>query len=379
VITGNIGKPGSNNVCSSRGEMSQNTLSFVLDEKIPLSMKEKRAGYFEFPLLTQEHSCLPTAHMPSLWRQIITGKPYPIRMATIFGSNAAVSYTNSSEVEEALSKLDFLAVCDIFMTPTAKYADIVLPASSWLERKNVISSYQTSNTFTIFQQPVCDTPDESKNDVDIVIALAERLGLKEYFWKDSEAFYDYLLEGAGVTYKEGVAKRRLYKPMEYGLYKNRPFKTPSGKIELYSQFAKEKGCDPIPKYTEPFDHKTNEFPILMTTGRHENAFRISENRINPYLLELSPKAWIDINPETAKSLGIEDGSKVLVTGKGGQAYAWARYTIGLHPEVVQSISGFWGEQNINRTIKWDKYAAGIGSVVARGYWVRVERAPEELK
>jgi anaerobic selenocysteine-containing dehydrogenase len=379
IITGNIGKPGSNNVCSSRGETSQNTLDFIKASMLPKEIEELRPGYREFPLLTQEQSAVPTSHMPSLWRQVISKKPYPIRCATIFGSNAVVSYTNSTEVEQALKSLEFLAVCDIFMTPTAKYADIVLPASTWLERKNMISSYQTSNTYTIFQQPAVKVDDEARSDVDIVIDLAKRLGLGEYFWEDSEDLYDHLLSPAGLSYKQGLEKRRLYAPMKYGVYKNRPFKTPSGKIEIYSILAEEKGCDPLPSFTEPFSEQSDQYPLLMTTGRHENAFRISENRQNPYLLELSPKAWLDINPSTAKSLGIQEGDRILVTGPGGQAYAYARFSLGLHPQVVQAISGWWGQYNINRTIGWDKYAPGVGSVVARGYWCRVEKAQEEMK
>lgn len=375
-ITGNIGKPGSNNVCSSRGEISQNTLEFIKADAVPKQVQEKRCGYHEFPLLTQELSPVPTAHMPTLWRQIVSGKPYPIRCAMIFGSNAAVSYTNSSEVEAALKSLDFLAVCDIFMTPTAKYADIVFPASSWLERKNMISSYQTSNTCTIFQQPVVENIDESRNDVDIVIALAKRLGLEKDFWKDAEDLYDDLLKPAGVTWREGVARRRLTAPMQYGVYKTRKFKTPSGRIELYSQLAEEKGCDPMPTYTPAFPKPEGDFPLLMTTGRHENAFRISENRINPMLLELSPKAWIDIHPETAARFGIRDGQKVCVETPAGKAWAYARFTVGLRQDVVQTISGWWGEYNINRTVPWDNYAAGVGSVCARGYWCRVSPAEE---
>lgn len=376
TITGNIGKKGSNNLCSSRGEISQNTLDFILASNVPEEVQKKRCGYDEFPLLTQELSPVPTAHMPTLWRQVVSGEPYKIRCGLIFGSNAAVSYTNSDEVVKGLESFEFLCVSDIFMTPTAKYADIVLPASSWLERQNVISSYQTSNTFTVFQQPVTETPDESISDIDIVIALANRLGLEKYFWKDSAEFYDYLLSPTGLTFKECIPKRRLYAPMKYGVYKTRPFKTPSGKIEIYSQLALSKGCDPLPTYTESFTKKSEEFPVLMTTGRHENAFRISENRQNPYLKELSPKAWIDINPKTAERYGIKDGGKVLVRTNAGTAYAYARFTLGMKDGVVQTISGWWDEYNINKTVEWNKYAAGVGSVVARGYWCSISSAED---
>ncbi|NLX63872.1 MAG: molybdopterin-dependent oxidoreductase [Clostridiaceae bacterium] len=378
-ITGNIGKKGGNVVVSSRGDISQNTHEFIKADFIPEEIRKLRIGYNEFPLLTQELSPVPVAHMPSLWETIISGKPYPIKCATIFGSNAIVSYTNSNKVIEALSRLEFIAVCDIFMTPTAEMADIVLPASTWLERNNVISSFQSSNTYTLIQQKAV-TIDEAKNDVDIIIELAKRLGLEEHFWENSEKFYDYLLSPTGYTFKEAAAKRRLYKPLTYESYKEKGFKTPTGKIELYSNLAKAKGCDPLPRYTPSFQsfdstpELAEEYPLIITTGRHESAFRISENRLQPYLLELVPKPYLYINPKTARRLGIENGRKVKVESTAGYAYAYAYYTEGLREDVVQATSGWWGEYNINKTVPWGKYAEGIGTVCARGYLCRVTPA-----
>ncbi len=382
AITGNIGKPGSNNVVSLRGERSQNTHDFILADLVPPEVQRLRCGYHDFPLLTQEHAPVPTAHMPTLWEQIITGDPYPIPCAMIFGSNAMVSYTNAGRVKEALAGLEFLAVCDLFMTPTARMADIVLPASSWLERCNVISSFQTDNTHTLFQQPAVPPVGQSRNDVDIIIGLAKRLGLEQYFWKDAEGLYDYLLEPAGLTYREGAARRRLHAPMVYGAYREKGFATPTGRIELFSCLAREKGCDPLPRYTPSFQslgdtpELAREYPLLMTTGRHESAYRISENRENPHLRELVPRAFLDIHPDTAAGLGIREGQRVMVESTAGRAYAYARFTAGLRRDVVQGISGWWGQYNINRTVPWGRYARGVGTVCARGYLCRVTPAEE---
>ena len=325
---------------------------------------------------------MPTAHMPTLWQQVLSSDPYPIRCALIFGSNALVSYTNSDLVEKAIRSLDFLAVCDIFMTPTAKMADIVLPASSWLERNNVISSFQTDNRHTLIQQKITEIA-EARNDVDIICDLARRMGLEKEFWKDHLELYDHMLAPAGETFESAKEKRRLYAPLQYELYKKKGFKTPSGKIELYSQRAEQKGCMPLPVYTPSFEGAdvTSElfqkYPLLMTTGRHESAYRISENRTNPYLLELAPHAFLDIHPKTAETLGIHDGQKVLVETRAGKAYAYARFTMGLREDVVQGISGWWEEYNINKTVSWGQYAAGVGTVCDRGYLCRVRPVKEE--
>ncbi len=375
-ITGNIGKPGSNNLTPSTGVISQNTHDFVMANALPKEMEKLRSGYDEFPLLTQKFSPVPTGHMPTMWEQIISKDPYPISAAMIFGSNAVVSYTNSDKVEEAIKSLDFLAVADMYMTPTAELADIIFPVSTWLERTNIISSFQTDNCNTLIEQPVTQIGD-TKNDVDIIIELANRLGLSEYFWENSKAMYDYLLSPLGIDFDEAVKRRRLYAPMKYYRYKDTQFKTPSGKIELYSTYAKEMGSDPLPRYTPSFQSKEStpelykEYPITMTTGRHETAFRISENRLNPHLLELSHKPWIEIHPDTAKEYGIPEGGRVKIETKAGTAYAYARYTLGIEKDVVQTISGWWGEYNINKTVPWGEYSQGVGSVCARGYLCKI--------
>lgn len=380
-ITGHVGKPGCNVVGSSRGEISQNSFDFIRDDQIPEEIQKLRCGYEAFPFLTQRPCTIPSAHMPTFWQQVVSGKPYKIPCAMIFGSNAIVSYTNSNVIEEALGKLEFLAVADMYITPTAKYADIIFPVSTWLERENILSNFQTDNTHTFFQQPVTNTPN-TKNDIEIVYELAKRLGFEEKFWKTPEELYDYLLSTTGLTYRECLKKRRLYAPLQYEEYKNKGFKTPSGKIEIYSSVLEEKGCDPIPQYTPPFQsiqdtpEIAEKYPLIMTTGRHENAYRISENRQNPYLRELAPKPWLEINAFTAKSLSILDGQKVLIESETGSAYAYARYTEGIREDVVMSISGWWDEYNVNKTVPWCGYSQGIGSVACRGYLCRVSPVNE---
>ena len=107
------------------------------------------------------------------------------------------------------------------------------------------------------------------------------------------------------------------------------------------------------------DRPSEQYPLLMSTGRHESAFRISENRQNPYLLELAPRAYLYINPATAEQLGISDGMRVRVQSSAGSAFAYARFTFGMAQGVVQGVSGWWGEYNINKTVPWDGFAQGM--------------------
>lgn len=379
AITGNIGVPGGNILVSNRGEISQNNHEFIghawlAPEKVPL-----RRGYDKFPLLCGMLSSVPTAHMPTLWETIATGEPYPVKAALIFGSNAVISYSNAKRVEEAIRQLDFLVVCDLFMTPTAELADIVLPASSWLERDNVISSFQTSYTYTIVQQKAI-TRHEARSDVDICIGLANRLGVGDRFWRDSEAFYDYMLAPTGNTLAQLKEKKRLFAPLTFRQYEKGGFKTPSGKVELYSSLMEQSGCAPIPRYAEPFESPLStpalaaEYPLILTTGGHVQQFRHTENRENPLLLEACPRPPLYIHPETAARHGIAAGDRVIVETRTGSAVGYAVPTLGLQPDVIQASPGWRGEENINAVIGWDQFAEGIGTVCMRGLLCRIRKA-----
>ena len=250
AVTGNIGIPGGNVTVSQRGETSQNSHAFIGYDLLPADKIPLRRGFAEFPLLCDKLSPVPTAHMPTLWETIATDKPYPVKAALIFGSNVLISYSNTPRVEEAMARLEFIAVCDLFMTPTAQMADIVLPASSWLERDNLISSFQVCPTYTIAQQKAVEVA-EARSDVDIVCALARKLGLGEHFWSDAGELYDSLIKPTGLTFEEFKAKKRIFAPFVYRQYEKNGFNTPSGKVELYSSLLEKNRCAPLPAYTEP--------------------------------------------------------------------------------------------------------------------------------
>ena len=99
AVTGNIGVPGGNVTVSQRGETSQNSHTFIGYDLLPADKIPLRRGFDEFPLLCDKLSPVPTAHMPTLWETIATGKPYPVKAALIFGSNALISYSNTPRVE----------------------------------------------------------------------------------------------------------------------------------------------------------------------------------------------------------------------------------------------------------------------------------------
>ena len=379
AVTGNIGVPGGNVTVSQRGETSQNSHTFIGDDLLPTDKIPLRRGFDEFPLLCDKLSPVPTAHMPTLWETIATDKPYPVKAALIFGSNALISYSNTPGVEEAMEKLEFIAVCDLFMTPTAAMADIVLPASSWLERDNLISSFQVCPTYTIAQQKAVEVA-EARSDVDIVCDLARKLGLATHFWNDAGELYDLLIKPTGLTFEEFKRKKRIFSPFVYRQYEKKGFNTPSGKVELYSSLLQKNHCAPLPAYTATFESlsdntpgQATECPYILTTGWRQPVYRHTENRENPLLREIAPRPGILIHPDTAAKLDISEGDPVTVETQTGSATLFAVLTLGIHPDVVQATPGWRGKANINRVIPWNRFAEGIGSVPMRGVLCRLKK------
>lgn len=381
AVTGNIGTPGGNVTVSKRGETSQNSHTFIGYDLLPPDKIPLRRGFDEFPLLCDTLSPVPTAHMPTLWETIATDNPYPVKAALIFGSNALISYSNTPRVEEAMQKLEFIAVCDLFMTPTAQMADIVLPASSWLERDNLISSFQVCPTYTIAQQKAVEVA-EARSDVDIVCDLARKLGLSNHFWNDAGELYDFLIRPTGLTFREFKEQKRIFAPLVYRQFEKNGFNTPSGKVELYSSLLEKNHCAPLPTYTEPFESpaapdRAKECPYILTTGWRLPVYRHTENRENPLLREIHPRPGILIHPETAARLKISEGDPVIIETGTGSATLFAVITLGIHPDVVQATPGWRGKANINRVIPWNRFAEGIGSVPMRGIPCRLKKGPAD--
>ncbi len=164
---------------------------------------EGRRGFPRTDLLSEEQAAKRiggTAHKVlsmsgwvapgDLQEAILRDSPYRISSMVVFGSNPLVSHENATATEAALTKLDFLAVADMFMTPTARLADIVLPASSWLERDQIVEF----NSYIAARQRVV-TVEGARSDEEMILDLARRLGLGHHFYPSLEDALDAKLSG----------------------------------------------------------------------------------------------------------------------------------------------------------------------------------------
>ena len=217
--------------------------AFTLPEKISPEIRERR--------ITTTEKLLPTAFY-ALPQRIINainhGEPYPIRVAFVQGCNPLLAWSNPQEVYQALLKLDFIAVADMFMSPTATLADIVLPIAITLEYDSImVPPYSLS--VALVQQQVTRLG-ECHSDYEILRDLARKLEFGEHFWDTEEQCLDSILEPAGISFNEFRKIGVLVGTKQYRSYQSQGFSTPSGKVELYSNQLKEWGFDPLPTYYE---------------------------------------------------------------------------------------------------------------------------------
>jgi anaerobic selenocysteine-containing dehydrogenase len=381
AITGNIDVPGGNILPMTRPVMPNISLKHLLTNED----HEKRLGSKEFPLLASADSWSPNAHAPTVWKAILTGKPYPIKALYCQGSNPALSYSNSKKVMKALRSLEFIAVADLFMTPTAEIADIVLPVATWMERSSVQTFFQVTYDDIHLQQKAVEVA-ECRSDYWIINELAQRLGFGDLMFKDEAALSDVVLEPSGMTFEEFRKMGRYTVPYAYRKYEKTGFTNPiapnlhsSDKVELYSKKLEILGFDPLPEHREPTESPfstpdvAKEYPLILTTGRKEAIYRHTELRNIPILREIIPDLLVFINPKTAGKLGIEQGDPVIVESLRGSINAKAYLTEGIDPRVLLAPCQWPGKNNSNILAHDDDPAPAIGSAQLRCQLCKVRK------
>lgn len=337
AITGNLDEPGGN--VRREGPPIMKTGALVLSNRFP-DKKEKILSA-QFPLAAM------MGFVPSqkVTKAILTGKPYPIRMMFIQGGNPLLSYANSRETHEALRKLDFLAVSEIFLTPTAQLADLVLPAATNFEFDD-IGHLGLPHGFILARPKIVDPPEACWSDSKIINELSKRLGFSEFFWPDMGQCLDEILRPAGLTFEDFKEMGILRGSWEYRSYEKNGFKTPSGKVEIYSQRLKDWGFDPLPSYRDvqdPLESKTDsseKYPFILTSAKDAFSFHSAYRNIAS-LRRLSQDPIVLLHPDAASQRGIREGDWVAIHTKQGSIQQKAALSPDLDPRVLIGSIGWW--------------------------------------
>lgn len=301
----------------------------------------KKAGY-RAPIPSYS---LVSAHAPTVWRAALTGEPYPIKAVICQASNPLVTCANTRLVYDAIKRLELFVVHDIFITPTAMLADYILPAVTWLERP-CLDTYIAAN-FIKAGDRALEPLGECKTDFDFIRELGLAMG-QEWPWKSLEELYEYRLRPAGYTW-DSFVKGVNYDtpPYKYKKYEERGFATPTGKVEIYSTILEKLGFDPLPDYEEPAESPirtpeiAKDYPLILITGRRFRPMFHSMYRNVEVFRRKHPDPLVEINPETAIKLGINDGDWIFIETPLGKIKQKAKINSAIPPGVVCAEHGWW--------------------------------------
>jgi anaerobic selenocysteine-containing dehydrogenase len=396
AITGNLDVPGG--VIEAQGVINEmGGPEVTLWDKLPSEQRGKRIGA-DAGLLPSHPLWHLVATMPMqvphqfFVKAILEETPYLIKALCIFGSNPLLTWSNAKEVYRALRKLDFLVVADFVMTPTAALADIVLPVASYLEEDAAIVP-PVRTPVVQARQKVAQVGD-CWPDMKILIELAKKLGLGDYFWNDIYNFLDARLEPVGMTFEEFRRRGIIPAITRYRKYEKRGFNTPSQKVEIYSSLLEQWGYNPLPVYHEPPEtpysapELAKEYPLILTTS-HEDYFVHSQDRHLETLRKVKSEPTTIIHPETAAKLGIQDGDPVYIETKRGRIKQTAALSAGIDPRVVSVSYAWWfPETGVEQLYDWEESNINIltddkpphnremGSTNLRGFLCRVYKTKE---
>jgi anaerobic selenocysteine-containing dehydrogenase len=315
-------------------------------------------------------------------KAILEEKPYLPRAMFSMLTNPMTSFINSKETREALMKIEFSVVLDIFMTPTAALADIVLPVAFGMEHDEV--GYWPGWYNEVRAHPkVVDPPGECWPDTKVINELAKRLGLED-FWEDDHEALDAWLAPSGLSF-EDLKHHRTLLPKK--AYSNANLRTPSGKVEIVAQSLADIGLSVLPTWRElsAIPEIPDEYPLLFTNSKSEIFVGTSYKSV-PALRAMRPEPMVQMNPATARDLGLIDGDEVYIETKIGRAKQRLVFDPDIDPRVVFVDFGWWFPEDPSGALGWDTaninmlttdtepIDPAVGVMVLRGVPCRVYRA-----
>ena len=266
-----------------------------------------------------------------------------VRALLLLGTDMLSSFADAGRVAEGLALTDLVVSYDLFLNDTARQcADVVLPATSWLEE----TGCKSTNTHLYLMPQVLEPPGETRSVTWILRELARRLGLAEFFpWQSDEGPIDAILDHpstghatvAALRAEGGIRALRI----SHVAHPDLKFPTPSGKIEFYSERAQSLQLPPLPVYEAL---PASPYPLAFRQGRTLTAFHgfYDHGRALPTLAEADPEPSLWISPEDAAQRGIEDGAAIRLYNERGEFRARARVTRKIPPGAVWMRDGWEG-------------------------------------
>jgi anaerobic selenocysteine-containing dehydrogenase len=290
-----------------------------------------------------------------------------VRAIYVYNSNPAAVAPDQSKVIKGFLREDlFTVVHEHFQTDTADYADILLPATTQLEHRDIVRPY--GHYYLMYNEPAIAPLGESKANWEVFKLLAERMGFTDECFNDSDE--DIIRQAISTTDYAPLADitlerlkadgwARLNIPEDFAPYAEGGYRTPSGKCEFYSQTLAEMGQDPLPQYIPPRESKevapelAARFPIQLLTPPARTFLNSSFANL-PSFLRGEKQPFMDLNQTDAEARGIEDGELVRVFNDRGEFQITVRISDRVKAGVAVALSIWWnklspGGRNVNQT------------------------------
>jgi anaerobic selenocysteine-containing dehydrogenase len=281
------------------------------------------------------------SQMPLVTEAMLDGR---LRVMLLLGTNMLSSYADAGRVAEALGRMDLVVAYDLFLSDTARrVADVVLPATAWLEELGC----KSTNTHLYLMPKVLPAPGEARPVVWLLRELARRLEVADFFpWASESGAIDAILDHpatghatvAALAAEGGIRALRV----SHVAHPDLAFPTPSGKIELESALAASLGLPALPVAAEPAT--PSRYPLTLCQGRtltHFHGF-YDHGRALPTLAQADPEPALWISPADAAARGVQDGAPIRIVNDRGAMTARARVTERIPAGAVWMRDGWAG-------------------------------------
>jgi anaerobic selenocysteine-containing dehydrogenase len=345
AISGNLDIPGGNIQANEPDILGLGNFARV--ELLPSKRKEMIHSYSRtIPRLMT----VPPAYFR---KAVLEHDPYPVKGSYFQCSNPMLAYADSRQTYKALTNLEFLAVADIFMTPTTALADIVLPAATHFEF-NDIGHYGLGHGYILARPKVVDPPEECWPDIKILNELGKAMTDKQYWYDDYNKLLDEVLQPAGLTFKEFSEQGYLKGPDTFKKYLKKGFRTPTGKVELALSQAEKYSLPPLPIFDGFPEEDGSDYPLVLTSSKSQYYLHSSYRWVQR-LREKRPNPKVELHPATAGKFGIEEGDELVIETKFGRISQVAHITDTVDPRVVNASHGWWfPEAGPKSLFDWEK-------------------------
>ncbi len=316
LITGQIGRKGAglnpprgqNNV---QGVSDVGASPFTYPGYIPVDDKENRRKVAEiwgipFEKLDGEKGLSTVEIMQAAYEGQVKGM-------YVMGENPMLTDPNLNHTLEAVKKLDFLVVQDIFHTETTPYADVILPATAFAEKEG---TFVNSDRRVLRVRKAVDPPGEARQDWHIVAEIARRMGTPIGDYPNEAAIWDEIAQTAPIF--GGISYDRLEKQ---GIQWPCPEKSHPGTTTLFTEkFNTKNGLAKLHPvdYAEQSEKADNQYPFILNTGRILYQYHSSTmSRRNKALTDFANEAYLLIHPDDVQKLGLSEEQKVHITSRRG--------------------------------------------------------------